>query len=131
LTKVAPAAEKSGVILAIENVGRGCGKSAPALLRIADGVSSPAVQIYYDFGNGLSLGNDPLAEIHQLGPRIAQVHAKDPGGQYLGEGRLDLPAVSAALKETGYDRWLVLETPSTDDPVEAARRNLRCVREMF
>jgi len=131
LTKVAPAAEKSGVTLAIENVGRGCGKSAPALLRIADGVNSPAVQIYYDFGNGLGLGNDPIAEIRQLGPRIAQVHAKDPGGQYLGEGRLDLPAVSAALKAIRYDKWLVLETPGTDDPVEAARRNLGFVREKF
>jgi L-ribulose-5-phosphate 3-epimerase len=131
LTKSAPAAEASGITLAIENVGRGCGKSAPALLRIADGVNSPAVQIYYDFGNGLGLGNDPIAEIHQLGPRIVQVHAKDPGGQYLGEGRLDLPAVSAALKAIGYDRWLVLETPSTDDPVAAAGRNLGFVRGMF
>jgi len=131
LTKAAPAAEANGVTLAIENVGRGCGKSAPALLRIADGVSSPAVQIYYDFGNGLGLGNDPIAEIHTLGNRIAQVHAKDPGGQYLGEGRLDLPAVSAALKAIGYDKWLVLETPETEDPVEAAERNFRFLRERF
>jgi len=131
LRKAAPTAEASGVTLAIENVGRGCGKSAPALLRIADGVNSPAVQIYYDFGNGLGLGNDPIAEIHQLGPRIAQVHAKDPGGQYLGEGRLDLPAVSTALKAIGYDGWLVLETPATDDPSAAAARNLRFVREHF
>ena len=131
LKQAAPAAEANGVTLAIENVGRGCGKSADALLRIADGVSSPNVQIYYDFGNGLGLGNDPIAEIHQLGARIAQVHAKDPGGQYLGEGRLDLPAVSAALKAIGYSRWLVLETPATDDPSGAAARNLRFLRERF
>jgi L-ribulose-5-phosphate 3-epimerase len=131
LRKLAPVAEQSQVYLAIENVGRGCGKSAEALLRIVDGVASPWVQIYYDFGNGLGLGNDPLAEIRTLGPRIVQVHAKDPGGQYLGEGRLDLPAVSAALKGIGYNQWLVLETPSTDDPTAAARRNLGSLRERF
>lgn len=131
LKQVAPAAEKAKVTLAIENVGRGCGKTADALIKIADAVASPYVQVYYDFGNGLSLGNDPVAEIPKLGKRIAQVHAKDPGGQYLGEGRLDMPAVSGALKKTGYDRYLVLETPSTDDPPGAAARNLRFLKEKF
>ena len=131
LKQVAPAAEKAKVTLSIENVGRGCGKSANALIRIADGVKSPYVQVYYDFGNGLSLGNDPIAEIPELGKRIAQVHAKDPGGQYLGEGRLDMPAVSAALKQIAYDRYIVLETPSTDDPPGAAARNLAFLWERF
>lgn len=131
LSRIAPVAQASGVTLAIENVGRGCGRSAEALLRIAEGVNSPNVQVYYDFGNGLSLGNDPIAEIHRLGARIAQMHAKDPGGQYLGEGRLDLPAVSRALKEIGYDQWLVLETPATDDPSDAAARNLKLLKELF
>lgn len=131
LRAVAPAAEQSQICLCIENVGRGCGKSADALLKIADGVSSPFVQIYYDFGNGLGLGNDPIAEIRKLNGKIRQVHAKDPGGQYLGEGRLDLPAVSAALKEIGYNRWIVLETPSTDDPPAAAKRNLEFLKANF
>lgn len=131
LKQVAPAAEKAKVTLAIENVGRGCGKTADALMKIADAVASPYVQVYYDFGNGLSLGNDPVAEIPKLGKRIAQVHAKDPGGQYLGEGRLDMAAVSAALKQIGYSKWLVLETPPTDDPPAAAARNLAFLRERF
>jgi L-ribulose-5-phosphate 3-epimerase len=131
LRKLAPVAEQSQVYLAIENVGRGCGKSAEALLKIVDGVGSPFIQIYYDFGNGLGLGNDPLAEIRRLGSHIVQVHAKDPGGQYLGEGRLDLPAVATALKEIGYDQWIVLETPPTDDPAAAAGRNLAFLREHF
>lgn len=131
LKKVAPAAEKAKVALSIENVGRGCGKTADALIEIADGVGSPYVKVYYDFGNGLSLGGDPVAEIAKLGKRIAQVHAKDPGGRYLGEGRIDMPAVSAALKKIGYDGWLVLETPATDDPVAAAARNMTFLKEKF
>jgi len=129
LAKVAPAAEEAGVYLAVENVGRGCGKTAEALLGIVNGVNSPFVQVYYDFGNGLSLAGDPVGEIHALGKHIVQVHAKDPGGQYMGEGRLDIAAVAAALKAVGYDRWLVLETPETEDPPAAAARNLAFVRE--
>jgi sugar phosphate isomerase/epimerase len=131
LRKVAPLAEKSQVFLAVENVGRGCGKTAEGLLAIVQRVNSPYVQVYYDFGNGLSLSGDPVAEIEKLDRRIVQVHAKDPGGQYLGEGRLDLPAVSAALKRIGYDGYLVLETPATPDPTAAARRNLDFLKEDF
>jgi len=131
LKQVAPAAEKAKVTLAIENVGRGCGKSADALIKIADSVNAPYVKVYYDFGNGLSLGNDPVAEIAKLGKRIAQVHAKDPGGEYLGEGRLDMPAVSQALRKISYDRYLVLETPATDDPPGAAARNLAFLKQHF
>ena len=131
LRQVAPAAEASQVRLAVENVGRGCGKTADALLRIVNGVQSPSVQVYYDFGNGLSLAGDPVGEIGKLGQHIVQVHAKDPGGQYLGEGRLDMAAVSAALKGIGYDGWIVLETPATDDPTAAAARNLKFLKERF
>ncbi len=131
LKKAAPSAEKSKVTLAVENVGRGCGKTAEALLKIVEGVGSQYVQVYYDFGNGLSLGGDPVAEIAKLGQRIVQVHAKDPGGQHLGEGRLDMAAVAAALKKIGYDRYLVLETPATDDPSGAAAQNLAFLKKNF
>lgn len=131
LKRVAPAAEQSQVCLAVENVGRGSGRTADALLEIVEGVGSPFVQVYYDFGNGLTLGGDPAAEILKLGKRIVQVHAKDPRGQYMGEGQVDMQAVKAALDRIGYDRYLVLETPATDDPVAAAERNLRFLREHF
>jgi sugar phosphate isomerase/epimerase len=94
-------------------------------------VNSPYVKVYYDFGNGLSLGSVPQREIARLGKRIAQVHAKDPGGEYMGEGWVNMAAVSGALKAIGYDGWLVLETPATDDPRAAAARNLKFTKERF
>jgi len=128
----APAAAQHGVTLALENVGRGYAQSAEGLLTIARGVDSPWVRAYYDFGNGLSLGNDPVAEIRMLGGEwIAVLHAKDPGGQVLGEGRLDFDAVAAAVREIGYDGYIVLETPATDDPAAAGQHNLRFLRERF
>ena len=131
LRKVAPTAEEHGICLAAENVGRGSGRTADALLEIVDGVDSPCVQVYYDFGNGMALAGDPAAEIRKLGKRIVQVHAKDRGGEYMGEGNVNMKDVRAALREIGYDRYLVLETPPTDDPVSAAARNLKFLRAHF
>jgi len=42
-----------------------------------------------------------------------------------GEGRVDFANVCKAIKDIGYNRYLVLETPATDKPEEAAARNLQ------
>jgi len=132
VSQCARIAEQHQVILALENVGRGYAKSAQGLLHIASAVDSPYVRTYYDFGNGLSLGNDPVAEIQLLGHEwIAILHAKDPGGQLLGEGRLDFDAVVEAVRSIGYDGYIVLETPATDNPPAAAKHNLTFLREQF
>jgi sugar phosphate isomerase/epimerase len=127
----AKTAEENGVIIALENVGRGYAQSAVNLKRIIDAIGSRCVAAYYDPGNGLSLGNDPVAEIRLLGKQIAVAHAKDPGGQYLGEGRLDWDGVIAAFRDVGYNGWMTLETAATDNPSEAGAKNLAFLRQRF
>jgi L-ribulose-5-phosphate 3-epimerase len=131
LQECAPALRETGVTLALENVGRGYGTSAGQLLHLVEAAGAPHLGIYYDPGNGLSMGHDPAAEIRQIGSRMALMHAKDPGGEHLGEGRLDWSAVVAAIREIGYDGWQTLETAATDDPPAAAARNLSFLREQF
>jgi L-ribulose-5-phosphate 3-epimerase len=131
LRACAPALEETGVTLALENVGRGYGQSAARLLGLIEASAAPHLGVYYDPGNGLGLGQDPVAEIRQIGPRMALMHAKDSGGTYLGEGKLDWPSVIAAIREIGYDGWQTLETPATDDPPAAAARNLAFLRAQF
>lgn len=132
LKTCAPVAEEHEVILAVENVGGGVCPSAKRQMEIIEGVNSPFVQAYYDFGNGLSLGNEPVEEIKLLGKEhIAAVHAKAPGGTYLGEGDLDFDAVAAELKGIGYDGYIILETSATDNPAEAASRNLAFLKRLF
>jgi len=132
LKPCASVAEKYKVILAVENVGGGVCPSAKRQMEIIEGVDSPFVQAYYDFGNGLSLGNDPVEEINLLGKEnIAAVHAKAPGGTYLGEGDLDFEAVADALKSINYDGYIILETRATDNPAEAASRNLAFLKNLF
>ncbi|MFQ6042878.1 MAG: sugar phosphate isomerase/epimerase family protein [Candidatus Poribacteria bacterium] len=132
LKPCAKVAEEYKVILAVENVGGGVCPSAKRQMEIIKGVNSPFVQAYYDFGNGLSLGNDPVEEIKLLGKEhIAAVHAKAPGGIYLGEGDLDFEAVAEILKGIGYDGYIILETRATDNPAEAASRNLAFLKKLF
>ncbi len=71
-------------------------------------------------------GGDPAELIRRYPDRIRHVHLKDfrpdPFAFLpLGHGVLDFPDVLAALREAGYDSWLVVELDEYDgDPREAA-----------
>lgn len=72
-------------------------------------------------------GGDPAALIRQYPERVRHVHLKDFRAEPfqflpLGEGDLDLADIVRAVRESGYDDWLVVELDSYDgDPAEAAR----------
>ena len=122
--ELAPLAERAGVILGFENL-----LNAEDNMRVMDQVASPAFKIYYDVGNATNMvGVDAPGEIRKLGrERICQFHFKDKG--YLGEGKVDFPAVLRALADIGYRGYAVLETSSPSGDVEAdLRRNLAYLR---
>lgn len=125
IKEVAEVAEKYEVYLALEST-----LNAADHLRILEQVKSPYVKVYYDTGNATGFGYNAPEEIKQLGGEIIQIHMKDTGGN-LGEGDVDFPAVSAAIREIKYDRYLVLETPSGDDASAAAAKNLAFTKEMI
>jgi sugar phosphate isomerase/epimerase len=105
LKRVAPQAEKAGVVLGLETW-----LSADEHLRILDAVGSPAVQIYYDTANMEKQGYDIYKEIRQLGrERICEFHCKE-NGFLLGEGRVDFLRVKQAIDDIGYSGWLVIES---------------------
>jgi inosose dehydratase len=72
-------------------------------------------------------GGDPAGLIRRYPDRIRHVHLKDLHAASttflpLGEGEIDFTDVLAAVREVGYDSWLVVELDSYDgDPAEAAR----------
>jgi len=131
MQRVAPITEQADITLCLENVGRGCGKSAQDLKTLADGAGSSHIKTYYDIGNATAFENDPVEEIKFLGDLIGEVHIKDREGDLLGDGIVDIPGSLAALREIGYDDWLVLETPATDDPMAAGRHNLQYLRGLL
>ena len=131
ISAVAGAAESAGVRLCLENVGKSFGNTPEQICGIVDAVGSPAVQVYYDPGNALHSGLDPVKGIELLGARIAQVHVKEVGGALLGDGHAPWSEILATLGQIGYDGWLTLETDPTDDPPGAAMRNLATLQEML
>jgi len=126
LKEIAPAAEKAGVILGLEDT-----ISARDNVRIMDRTQSPAVLTYYDVGNSTNNGFDVVKEIRWLGAaRISEVHLKD-NPHYLGEGTIDFKAVIDALADIGFDRWAQLETDCPSSVDADMRRNLMYVRSLI
>ncbi|MFQ5809096.1 MAG: sugar phosphate isomerase/epimerase family protein [Armatimonadota bacterium] len=126
LKAAAPRAKDAGVILGIENT-----LSAEQNARILERIGHESVKIYYDVGNTTGKGYDVPAEIRFLKERIAIFHFKD-GPNYLGEGKVKLEPIAAAMKEIGYKGWIVLETSNpSNDGVADAKRNAETIRKLF
>ena len=127
LRELAPAAEKTGVIIAIENVWNGFLVSPVEMRDLIDRVNSPFVQAYFDVGNILKIGF-PQDWIATLGARIRRIHLKDfkvavgniDGFCQLGDGDANWPAVISALKQAGYNGPLTYEGPG--DLADISRR---------
>jgi L-ribulose-5-phosphate 3-epimerase len=103
LKRLAPRAEKAGVVLALESY-----LSAQELLRILVRIGSPAVRVYYDVANSTEVELNIFEEIPLLGPRIAEIHAKDNRDLY-GRGNIDFVRVRLVMDEIPYQGWLVFE----------------------
>jgi sugar phosphate isomerase/epimerase len=128
LKRLAPQAEKAGVVLGIESW-----MNVDEHLAILDGVGSPAVRVYYDVANMEQQGYDIYKEIRQLGrDRICEVHCKE-NGYLLGKGRVDFPKVKAALDDVGWSGWLVIESavPKGMSMPDAYKKNQRFLRSVF
>jgi inosose dehydratase len=106
------------------------------------------IGLCFDTGHYRFGGGDPVAGLRQHAGRIWHVHFKDCQPEIaarsrqerwdylkalhhgvfceLGKGDVDFPAVLAALREIGYEGWIVVEQdvlPGMGRPKESARRN--------
>jgi L-ribulose-5-phosphate 3-epimerase len=130
LKKVAPKAEKAGVILGIESY-----LSAEEHLEIMEKVGSPAIKVYYDFRNSADAGYDIYHEIKLLGNQnICELHMKE-NRLLLGQGTLDWPRIATALQAINYkgDGWMQIEwaMPDDADVVTAYQHNLHFLKQIF
>lgn len=100
-------------------------KDTKALL---DGI--PSMHLTYDTGNMLLSGEDSLTYYRTFKHRVSHVHLKDMryaddgdltwDGKKMtaamhGSGLLDFPSIINALKENGYDGYLVIEYVGSGD----------------
>ena len=128
LRKVAPKAEKAGVILGLESW-----LSAEDTMRILDRIGSPAVKMYYDVCNSTDRGYDIYKEIRWLGKKnICEFHMKE-NGALLGQGKVDFKRVREALEDIGYEGWMQIEgaVPPNGRMFESYVANQKYLRSLF
>ncbi|MGK2861446.1 MAG: sugar phosphate isomerase/epimerase family protein [Chitinophagaceae bacterium] len=130
LKKVAPHAEKNGIILGIESY-----LNADEHLEIIDQVGSSNIRVYYDFRNTADAGHDCITEFKKLGKEmICELHMKE-NGFLLGKGSLDWAAIGKAVYETGYygDGWMQIEgsIPEGANTVESYKQNFKYLKSIF
>lgn len=131
-------AETAGLTLGIEST-----LNVDQQLHMLGGLGAySSVKVYYDTGDTLARKSDPATWLRELGrDRVCQIHLKDvrlgeegnppDWNVALGEGHVDFAAIASALGAMGYDGWVVLETPATDDPAAAAKANLKFARQLL
>jgi sugar phosphate isomerase/epimerase len=123
-----PAAERNGVLLALENHW-GLTTKTENLLRIYKAVASPWLGINLDTGN---FPVDPYPEIEKLAPYASIVQAKT----YYGGGEwytldLDYRRIAATLRKANFRGWVSLEMEGKEDPATAVPKSLEVLRSAF
>ena len=149
LREVAPYADECGVTLALEPLNRFetyFVNIAADAVKLCQAVGHPRVKVHLDtFHMGIEEKDIPAA-IRATGPHLWHMHCSENDRGTPGTGHTEWDGVFAALREIGYDRWLVIESfvlgneaiakaaaiwrdiaPSGDD---LAREGLAFLREM-
>jgi L-ribulose-5-phosphate 3-epimerase len=123
-----PAAEKAGVVLALENHW-GLTTRTENLLRIHRAINSPWLGINLDTGN---FPGDPYPEIEKLAPHAVIVQAKT----YYGGGEwytldLDYARIAGILRRAGFSGWVSLEMEGKEPAESAVPKSLSQLRSAF
>ena len=123
-----PAAEKAGVVLALENHW-GLTRTPKGLLRIVNAIDSPWLGVLMDTGNFLE---DPYNKLEQISTQTVFVQAKT----YYGGGEwytldLDYPRIAQILKRANYQGYISLEFEGKEDANTGVPKSLELLRQAF
>ena len=134
--RVAPQAEKVGVVLGVES-----NLDADGYKRFLDAVNSPAVQAFYNPGVGLENKFDVYKDIRDLGKdRVCALHLEQGSvppetfERRLGDGLIDFKRLRDVLLEIEWSGWMSIArsrlkgTTSADTNMSA---NAKFVHEIF
>jgi hexulose-6-phosphate isomerase len=133
--KLIPVAEKTGVVIALENVWNNLWVKPAFFAAFVESFQSPWVQAYFDIGNHCKYAM-PEHWIRALGKLIVKVHVKDfavdrskpRGGDFVDirDGDVDWPLVRRELEVIGYNGWMTIEG-SRGLPLEEQNRRLEWI----
>jgi inosose dehydratase len=146
LTEIGKRATDLGVPVGYHNHMGSLGEAPDEVDRIMDAADPRYVKLELDIAHYQQGGGDPARAIRQYRDRLLFLHIKDVesiskqderGRAYrwveLGRGRVDLPAVFAALKDVKFRGWAVIELDSVPDksrtPKECAQISKKYVQD--
>lgn len=129
-TRVLRAAQASGVRLLLENIPMGVYPRAEQLIAFAERFDGAHVGICYDIANAHFIGEDAVAGLETVRPRLAIVHLSDTGRSAwrhdpVGQGSCDFAGFAAKLRGIRYAQTSMLEIvadPAVPQIVESHRR---------
>ena len=84
--------------------------TAADALRLCEEVAHPNIGVLYDTFHANIEEKNQATAIRLLGKHIFHVHTCENDRGIPGSGPIDWPGVIGALKEIGYDDWLVIES---------------------
>lgn len=131
-------ARDCNVVLALENH---IDYTSTEILEILERVNSDFLRVNFDTGNTLRMMENPVAAAQRLGPYTVATHVKDldacrhvpPEEWYffssvpVGTGLIDMPGVVKALKDSGYEGVLAVETDHHKDNQDEDRLVARSI----
>ncbi len=126
-----PAAEKAGVIIALENVWNNFWVKPKLAANFIASFDSPWVKAYYDIGNHVKYAK-PQEWLEALGDLIVKIHVKDftidksnkSGGKFVDirDGDVDWPAVRKCIDKIGYNGYMTIEGSGKLSLAEKSKR---------
>lgn len=131
LTEIGKRSADLGVPLGYHNHMGALGQSPDEVTRVLEAADPRYVHLELDTGHYRQAGGDPADAIRRHAARLLFLHVKDLDASdhfiELGRGRVDFPAVFAALDAINFDGWGVVELDESRTPKESgaiARRYL-------
>jgi len=166
LWELEPHARSAGVVMCLENHYKDglwaypeFAQSHRRYLAILDAVDSPWLRVQYDPSNAVVAGEDPIALLERVLPRIATMQAsdryleggtiddlrkmaRDPQHGYatfvrhgvIGRGLNDYDRIFGLLAHAGYSGWVSIEDgegPTLEIGMENLRESARFLRAQF
>ncbi|GGF04288.1 hypothetical protein GCM10011611_07110 [Aliidongia dinghuensis] len=112
--RIHAAAERCRLDVMLENHPQGLLADAATIDRFLHDEGYGSVQVIYDVANAFAIGEDPVAGLDRLWPRLGVIHLSDsPKGQWrhdpIGSGEIDFTAIANLLGQRGYTGAVVLE----------------------
>ena len=135
MTEIGKRAADLGVKVGYHHHMGSLGQAPDEVARVMDAVDRRYVKLVLDTAHYAQGGGDPARAVRQYRGDILFLHVKDlespvPGDATkayrfveLGRGRVDFPAVFAALDETKFRGWAVVELDAVPDPTRTPKES--------